>query len=192
MIKQAKDILIIMLLLFVAWHFFSDKDTPKERVVIKTEIVKIPPIIGKSDIIFNIKPIKLTKTHFKEVHLEEWERQQLIDSVEHYMTERLYEKVLLVDNDDISIWITARTKGVLNSVFAEYQIKQKQIEIQNKETTLLPRRILMGVQLTAFGLEHPSLAMSLGYQNRKGNVLYGGLNSNGAVLFGYHWNVWQF
>ena len=97
---------------------------------------------------------------------------------------RTYKDTL--ENKHLKFSYTALTTGTLDSIKFDYLIKSDTIKIKQPVFRLLAGPSLEFNYLTM----KPSIGINVGFQNKKGNIFTGGLNSSQQITIGYYHNLW--
>jgi hypothetical protein len=93
-----------------------------------------------------------------------------------------------LENKDIKFKYTALTTGTLDSIKFDYVIKSDTIKIKQPVFRLLAGPSLEFNYLTM----KPSIGINVGFQNKKGNIFTGGINSSQQITIGYYHNLWTY
>jgi len=113
----------------------------------------------------------LSENEKLKLYLEAIQKRTYIDSLE---------------NKDIKFTYTALTTGTLDSIKFDYIIKPDTLKIKQPVFRLLGGPSL---EFNYFTMK-PSIGFNLGFQNKKGNILTGGINSSQQITIGYYHNLW--
>ena len=177
--------------------------TPREcgKAETKVEYIKVP---SKEGSFSSYKPISLDLPNYiyfngkdtvelenpvnKDLESKYLQAKKDNDSLE---MELLYYKAIQTrkyhekyEDKNITIDVFANTTGTLDSLGVKYKTKEDSIKIKQPVF-----RLLAGPQLQINnGQLFP--AVSLGVQNKKGNMFEGSYNTNGDFSIGYKHNIW--
>jgi hypothetical protein len=91
-----------------------------------------------------------------------------------------------LEDKNVKINYTALITGTLDSIKFDYIIKPDTLKIKQPVFRLLGGPSLEFNYLTM----KPSIGFNLGFQNKKGNILTGGINSSQQITIGYYHNLW--
>lgn len=154
---------------------------PKPQII----PVTIPKIIGsfkpqKPTIIHDVKYLKGNIIHTTDTLIIKEK-----DSV------KLSEFASTFENDTIKIDINGLSHGEVEKISAKYFIKQRKVDVQviPKETTF---RLLGGLELGSTTQLNAFMAKAnLLFQNRKGNVLSVGYDTDKRIWIGKTWSIFD-
>ena len=97
---------------------------------------------------------------------------------------RSYKKVF--DNKDVTATVFAETTGTLDSLRFDYVIKSDTFKVKQPVFRLLAGPSLQSNITTL----KTNLGLNLGIQNKKGNILTVGYNTNQQITATYYYNLW--
>lgn len=96
---------------------------------------------------------------------------------------RKYKQVF--DNKDLTATVFANTTGTLDSLKLDYVIKSDTIKIKQPVF-----RLLGGLSFESnINTLKPAVGLNLGIQNKRGNIITGGINTNQDITIGYYHNI---
>lgn len=192
-------ILLIIIILFLGWHTFIKTEPQPEPVPVTITIPETSGTTGKvtfeevdKDTVYlkgNTEYIEVDKG-YKELY------EKAKDSLEK--TELYYEAIkireydsTIVDNDDITIMGTARTRGSLLDYSVDYTIKEKEHTYTPEVITQLPRLTAgIGGELTIPTMVGSpfELRAKVSLMNQKGHEINLGYDTGNRFSVGYTWN----
>lgn len=192
-------ILLIVIILFLGWHTFFKTEPIPEPIPVT---VTLPEQSGTTGTVTFEEVEKDTvylkgDTEYVEVdkgykELYEQAKDSLAKAELYYEAIQIREyDSTIVDNDDITIMGTARTRGSLLDYSVDYTIKEKDFTYTPEVVTQLPRLTAgIGGELavpTVVGGQF-ALKANLSLMNQKGHEINFGYDTDQRVWFGYTWN----
>lgn len=192
-------ILLIIIILFLGWHTFIKTEPQPEPVPVTITIPETSGTTGNvtfeevdKDTVYlkgNTEYIEVDKG-YKELYEKAKDSLEKAELYYEAIKIREYDSTI-VDNDDITIMGTARTRGSLLDYSVDYTIKEKEHTYTPEIVTQLPRLTAgIGGELavpTVVGANF-ALKANLSLMNQKGHEINLGYDTDQRVWVGYTWN----
>jgi len=188
---KLKDFIYIVLIIIAILFYFDKKgETVYKNTITTDTIYKTIEIPRLNDTIYFTK--------FKYSVLKEYVLDStLIDSISilnaliDAKTIREYNKTHT--DSLITISMFSEVEGKLISSRLEYDLKPRKLKVIETHTTekKYPKySFLVGGGFTTGSMfTNSSLNVNLGYQNRKGHIVEGGIDTNKNITFGFKYNL---
>jgi hypothetical protein len=201
---------IIALLLFLLW--FKSCSSPGENKTIK---VVAPEVKGTFKA---VKPNQKTIVQYIELptkgqklpNNEEFLQNQINELLRNNeklndaygdasdsLKKALYSNAIAIksfnhifDNDTINITANGLVRGEIQSIAIDYKIKSRTIEILKPKETFL--RVMGGIEVgNTKLLDNFTTKATLGFQNRKGNIITFGTDTEKRIYVGYSVSIFN-
>jgi hypothetical protein len=195
--KYFWQILVVGLVILL----FLQRSCQSDDKIDNSGIIVTPPKIGGFDY-YKPKELKGTKyihitTKGDTIEIENQVNKDLESKYLNALSENEKLKLYLqaiqkrtyvdsLEDKHIKFSYTALTTGTLDSIKFNYEVKSDTLKIKQPVFRLLGGPSLEFNYLTM----KPSIGFNLGFQNKKGNILTGGINSSQEITIGYYHNLW--
>jgi hypothetical protein len=202
--------LIILLLLALLW--FKSCNSPEENKTIK---VVAPEVKGTFKAVKPVQkkivqyielPSKAQKLSNNEEFLQNQINELLRDNeklndaygdASDSLKKALYSNAIAIksfnhifDNDTINITANGLVRGEIQSIAIDYKIKSRTIEILKPKETFL--RVMGGIEVgNTKLLDNFTAKATLGFQNRKGNTITFGTDTEKRIYVGYSVSIFN-
>ncbi|SED10706.1 hypothetical protein SAMN04489761_4296 [Tenacibaculum sp. MAR_2009_124] len=162
-----------------------------KRIPVKSNSFKIdkPREIIKYKYVSNDKKYKKMLNELEEKHDQKVDSVILLRELLQAMQLREYEEV--ISDSLLTATFLVKTKGSLESIDFSYKTFPQEVKYYEKTIRVKPKySILAGTSIiTSELLNKASIELNAGFQNRNGNMLELGINSNKGFRVGYKWNL---
>lgn len=188
---KLKDFIYIVLIIIAILFYFDKKgETVYKNTTTTDTIYKTVTLPGVKDTIY------ITK--FKERVLKEYvldstlkDSISILNALIDAKTVREYTETH--KDSLITISLFSEVEGKLISSRLEYDLKPRKLKVIETHTTekKYPKySILVGGGFSTGSMfSNSSLNVNIGYQNKKGHIIEGGISSNKNITFGFKYNL---
>ena len=188
---KLKDVIYIVLIIIALLFYFDKKGDTKYVNTVTTDTIYREIILPRlTDTIYLDK--------FKERILKAYELDStLIDSISilnALIDAKTIREYTSTHKDSlITVSMFSKVQGKLLSARIEYDLKPRKVKITETHTTekKYPKySLFLGGGFTSSSLiDKASLNVNLGFQNKKGNIIEGSINTNEQFMLGFKYKI---
>ena len=110
----------------------------------------------------------------------------------------LYQKAIQLnkfaqtfDDENVKIDVLGISRGTVESLTANYRIKEKELKTEIAQKEVKFRMLAGGTVGNSIDFQKPVFQANIGFQNKKGNILRAGYDSEKRILIGYDFSIFK-
>jgi hypothetical protein len=168
---------------------------PEHKVIDTNHIVNVnKKVFGQN---LSKKELAFWKTEAERLFKENQEMDQAFMNANDSLQQIIYSQAIRLntfnhkfDNDTISATVKGIVRGEIQSIKLDYKIKPRTIEVPKQKEVVF--RMLGGVEMGATKeIDKFNVKVSAGFQNRKGNIISIGADTDQRFYLGYNFSIFS-
>lgn len=95
------------------------------------------------------------------------------------------------DDENVKIDVSGISRGTVESLTANYRIKEKELKTEIAQKEVKFRMLAGGTVGNSIDFQKPVFQANIGFQNKKGNILRAGYDSEKRIFVGYDFSIFK-